>query len=108
MHYGLPAVAGLAAELWGTNVFHCPDCHGWEVQDQRLAVYGSGERAVHQALLLTSLSDDVAVFCDSPTAFSKEQERHSQPPASTSAPNTSNGSTNKPTASTSCCKSIPR
>ncbi|HSS53420.1 MAG TPA: NAD(P)/FAD-dependent oxidoreductase [Gaiellales bacterium] len=74
MHYGLPAVTGLA-ELWGTNVFHCPYCHGWEVQDQRLAVYGSGERAVHQALLLTSLSNDVAVFCDSPTAFSIEQER---------------------------------
>jgi thioredoxin reductase len=74
MHYRLPAVTGLA-ELWGTNVFHCPYCHGWEVQDQPLAVYGSGERAVHQALLLTSLSDDVAVFCDSPTAFSVEQER---------------------------------
>src|SRR6476620_2394548 len=33
MHYGLPAVTGLA-ELWGTSVFHCPYCHGWEVQDQ--------------------------------------------------------------------------
>jgi thioredoxin reductase len=74
MHYGLPAVTGLA-ELWGTDVFHCPYCHGWEVQDQRLAVYGSGERAVHQALLLTPLSDDVAVFCDSPTAFSMDQKR---------------------------------
>ncbi len=74
MHYGLPAVPGLA-DLWGTRVFHCPYCHGWEVQDQRLAVYGSGERAVHQALLLTSLSDDVVVFSDSPTAFSVEQAR---------------------------------
>jgi thioredoxin reductase len=45
------------------------------VQDQRLAVYGSGERAVHQALLLTSLSNDVVVFCDSPTAFSVEHTR---------------------------------
>jgi thioredoxin reductase len=74
MHYGLPAVPGLA-EAWGTTVFHCPYCHGWEVKDKRLAVYGCGERAVHQALLLTSLSDDVVVFCDSPTAFSAEQLR---------------------------------
>jgi hypothetical protein len=44
------------------------------VRDQRLAVYRSGERR-YQALLLTSLSNDVAVFCDSPTAFSAEQQR---------------------------------
>jgi thioredoxin reductase len=75
MHYGLPAVPGLA-EAWGTNVFHCPYCHGWEVREKRLAVYGSGERAVHQALLLTSLSDDVVVFCDSPTGFGAEHVRH--------------------------------
>jgi thioredoxin reductase len=74
MHYGLPDLPGLA-ELWTTNVFHCPYCHGWELRDQRLAVYGGGERAVHQALLLTSLSDDVAVFCASDTAFSVEQVR---------------------------------
>jgi thioredoxin reductase len=61
MHYGLPDLEG-AAKLWGTRVFHCPYCHGWEVRDQPLAVYGSGERAVHQALLLASLSDDVVLL----------------------------------------------
>ena len=62
MRYGLPELPGLA-ELWATRVFHCPYCHGWEVRDQRIAVYGCGERAVHQALLLTSLTDDVCVVC---------------------------------------------
>ena len=74
MRYGLPAVPALT-DAWGTSVFHCPYCHGWEVRDQRLAVYGCGERTVHQALLLTSLSDDVVVFSDSPTAFSHEQQQ---------------------------------
>jgi thioredoxin reductase (NADPH) len=64
MRYGLPELPGVT-DLWGTHVFHCPYCHGWEVRNQRLAVYGCGERAVHQALLLTSLSDDVILACPS-------------------------------------------
>jgi thioredoxin reductase len=74
MRYGLPDLPGLA-DLWGRKVFHCPYCHGWEVRDQRLGVYGGGERAVHQALLLLSLSDDVVVFPASATVFTVEQLR---------------------------------
>ena len=51
MNYGLPDLDGVG-ELWGTKVFHCPYCHGWEVRERPLAVYGCGERAVHQALHL--------------------------------------------------------
>lgn len=61
MRYGLPRVDGVA-ELWGEHVFHCPYCHGFEVRDRPIAVYASGERAVHQALLLSSLSDEVALL----------------------------------------------
>ena len=74
MHYGLPHVEGVA-QLWGAHVFHCPYCHGWEVRDRPLAVYGCGERAVHQALLLTSLSDDVVLLCSGSPALSAEQLR---------------------------------
>jgi thioredoxin reductase len=58
MRYGLPDVPGMES-LWGSTLFHCPYCHGWEVRDRRLGVVGSGERADHLALLLTSLSNDV-------------------------------------------------
>jgi thioredoxin reductase len=71
MRYGLPELPGIE-ELWGARVFHCPYCHGWEVRDQRLAVYGCGERAVHQALLLTSLSDDVILACPSVAADQRD------------------------------------
>ena len=57
MDYVLPAVPGVAA-LWGDRVFHCPYCHGWEVRDRRVAVLATGPKAVHQALLLQSLTDD--------------------------------------------------
>jgi thioredoxin reductase len=72
MRYGLPDVEGVA-ELWATSVFHCPYCHGWEVRDRPLAVCGCGERAVHQALLLTSLSDDVVLLCSAGPALSDAQ-----------------------------------
>lgn len=51
MRYGLPHVDGVA-ELWGVRIFHCPYCHGWEVRDRPIAVFGCGEKSVHQALLL--------------------------------------------------------
>ncbi|WP_454086271.1 NAD(P)/FAD-dependent oxidoreductase [Georgenia sp. Marseille-Q6866] len=57
----LPDVAGLA-ERWGSEVLHCPYCHGYEVRDRPLVVLaGSTEGAVHQALLLRQWSEDVTV-----------------------------------------------
>ncbi len=75
MRYGLPDLDG-AAGLWGTRVFHCPYCHGWEVRDRPLAVYTCGERAVHQVLLLASLSDDVVLLAGAGPALSAEQLEH--------------------------------
>ena len=72
MRYGLPHVDGVA-ELWGERIFHCPYCHGWEVRDLPIAVYGCGEKAVHQALLLSALSDDVMLLCDGDSEIAAEQ-----------------------------------
>ncbi|MDI3421583.1 NAD(P)/FAD-dependent oxidoreductase [Streptomyces luteolus] len=58
---GLPQVPGVA-ELWGSDVLHCPYCHGWEVRDQRIGVLSTGPLAVHQALLWRQWSDDVTLF----------------------------------------------
>ena len=57
----LPEIDGLL-DRWGRDVLHCPYCHGHEVGGQALGVVaGSAEGAVHQALLLRQLSDDVTV-----------------------------------------------
>lgn len=57
----LPEVPGLR-ELWGSDVVHCPYCHGWEIRDRAIGVLGSGPLAVHQALLFSQWSRDVVLF----------------------------------------------
>ena len=60
MEYEVPDVPGFA-ELWGGAVFHCPFCHGWEVRDRPVAVYGAGEVAHRQAALVAAWTDDVTI-----------------------------------------------
>ncbi|KGM12493.1 methyltransferase type 12, partial [Cellulomonas bogoriensis 69B4 = DSM 16987] len=57
----LPDVPGLA-ERWGSQVLHCPYCHGWEVRDRRLGVLTTSPMSLHQAELVRQWSDTVTVF----------------------------------------------
>jgi thioredoxin reductase len=57
----LPQIEGFQA-CYGRSVFHCPYCDGWEVRDQPLAIYGSGEHGKGLALELTAWSGDL-VLC---------------------------------------------
>ncbi|RKS08753.1 thioredoxin reductase [Nocardiopsis sp. Huas11] len=70
----LPPVPGLR-ELWGTDVLHCPYCHGWEVRDRAIGVLATGPMAVHQALLFRQLSDDVVFFAHTAGPPSEEDAR---------------------------------
>ncbi|WP_151719020.1 NAD(P)/FAD-dependent oxidoreductase [Gemmobacter serpentinus] len=47
----LPDVPGLA-ERWGQSVFHCPYCHGYELDQGRIGVIATGPMSLHQAQLL--------------------------------------------------------
>ena len=47
----LPALPGLA-ERWGTSVFHCPYCHGYELMEGRIGVLATSELSMHHALML--------------------------------------------------------
>lgn len=71
----LPDVPGLR-ERWGTDVLHCPYCHGWEVRDQMIGVLASGPMAVHQALLFRQWSEHITLFLNgrpAPTEDESEQ-----------------------------------
>jgi thioredoxin reductase len=56
----IPDIAGLR-ELYGTSVFHCPYCDGWEVRDQAIVVFGPSETACGLALELTAWSANLVV-----------------------------------------------
>ena len=47
----LPAIDGLQ-ERWGTRVFHCPYCHGYELDQGRIGVLATSPLAMHHALML--------------------------------------------------------
>ncbi len=47
----LPDLPGLA-ERWGTSVFHCPYCHGYELAGGELGVLATGPVVEHLAKLL--------------------------------------------------------
>ena len=61
--------------FWGRSVFHCPYCHGWEIRDQPVAVYGNTEMTLHQAKLVRNLTADLVLCTGEPAAFTDEQ-RH--------------------------------
>lgn len=47
----LPPVPGLA-ERWGRSVFHCPYCHGYELDAGEIGVVAATPMAQHHALML--------------------------------------------------------
>ncbi len=47
----LPPVPGLA-ERWGRSEFHCPYCHGYELDQGQIGVIATGPMSLHQAQLL--------------------------------------------------------
>ena len=68
----LPDVAGLR-ELFGSAVFNCPYCDGWEFRDQPLAAYGRRNRGFEMARALTVWSRDVVLCTDGGSGLSPGQ-----------------------------------
>jgi thioredoxin reductase len=47
----LPEIPGLQ-DRWGKSVFHCPYCHGYELNNGRIGVIGATAFTMHQAMLV--------------------------------------------------------
>jgi thioredoxin reductase len=67
MEYEVPEVPGFR-EHWGGAVFHCPFCHGWEIRDRPVVVYGDGEGVAHRAALLRGWTSEVSTVKPSEVA----------------------------------------
>lgn len=69
-----PPIEGIA-ERWGVSVNSCPYCHGYEVRDRPLAVYGSGDHGFHYAIMIAHWSHDLVFCTDGPAGLTEDQRR---------------------------------
>jgi thioredoxin reductase len=67
----VPDIPGLRP-LYGTSVFHCPYCDGYEFRDQPMAVYGCDARGYGLALELLGWSRDIVLVSDGPCGIDAE------------------------------------
>ena len=70
----LPPIDGMR-DLWGRGVLHCPYCHGWEVRNQPLAVYGRAKLVTGLALLVSRWSSDVVACVEDPAYLTANARR---------------------------------
>lgn len=61
----LPPLEGIE-QFYGKSVFQCGYCHGWEVRDLPLIIYGRGQIALVTALQLTTWSRDIVLCSNGP------------------------------------------
>ena len=55
-----PAIPGLD-RVYGSTAHVCPDCDGYDCRDLKVAVIGSGRKAVGMALNLTTWTQDIVI-----------------------------------------------
>ncbi len=60
----LPEIEGLG-ERWGRSVFHCPYCHGYELDQGRIGCIATGPMSLHQAQLLPEWGEVTLFLNDS-------------------------------------------
>jgi thioredoxin reductase len=66
-------------ELWGSSIFQCPYCHGWEARDRRWGYLARAEEPGHLlpfALKLRAWTSDVTVFTSGTFEVPDETRRH--------------------------------
>jgi thioredoxin reductase len=59
-------------ELWGSGVYHCPYCHGYEVRNEPLGVLVTASEQLEHTKLIYNLSADLVVFTDGLDVFDEE------------------------------------
>ncbi|PFG13528.1 NAD(P)/FAD-dependent oxidoreductase [Bacillus sp. es.036] len=70
----LPAIKRLQ-DVYGSTVFPCPYCDGWERKDEPLAIFGNEPWLIHYVKLIYNWSQDLIVFTNGATALSEEDRK---------------------------------
>jgi thioredoxin reductase len=65
----VPADVPGLAQRWGSSVFHCPFCHGYETTDRTLAVINNGLEGMLAAYVRDRFSEDVVLCTNGPSTL---------------------------------------
>ncbi|MGP4038525.1 NAD(P)/FAD-dependent oxidoreductase [Gracilibacillus sp. D59] len=68
----LPDIAGIH-DFYGTSLFVCPFCDGWELRDRRLVVIAENDRAMHLTKMVSNWSSNLVVCTNGKNIFSQEE-----------------------------------
>ena len=68
----LPEIKG-ASERWGTRIFHCPYCHGYELNKGNIGIIASSEHAIHMSMMLIDWGSVTLFLNDQPIDMETEQ-----------------------------------
>jgi thioredoxin reductase len=71
----LPRLTGIE-QFFGSSVFQCPYCDGWEVRGASIAVYGKRQRGVEMARAMTAWTRDIALCTDGASGLSVTTRDH--------------------------------
>ena len=52
-------------ELWGSSIFQCPYCHGWEIQNQNFGFLSPSAEMLEFAIFLRAWTHHVVAYTDS-------------------------------------------
>ncbi|PKG23970.1 NAD(P)/FAD-dependent oxidoreductase [Niallia nealsonii] len=70
----MPRIEGIH-HFYGTSLFSCPFCDGWELKDRPLVVISEDERAFHMAKMIFNWSKDLVVCTNGKNIFTDEQKQ---------------------------------
>ncbi|PWW40004.1 MULTISPECIES: NAD(P)/FAD-dependent oxidoreductase [Paenibacillus] len=70
----IPAIRGLRPTL-GRTVYVCPDCDGYEIQDQRTILLGAGEAGANMAMVLIQRTNELLYINHEQSPISAELHR---------------------------------
>lgn len=69
----MPAIEGFG-DLWGKLIFHCPFCHGYEVRNSNLALFGFNPMAFHSLPMIKSLAHHLVMLTGGVIQLTDEQK----------------------------------
>jgi len=68
----MPPITGID-QFWGSSIFHCPYCDGWEQRDQPIVIINRGKAALHISRLLRMLTANLTICSNGDPEMDSDQ-----------------------------------